>query len=176
MRIFRTLLLTLTFGCWNTPEDDADQELGNTWQNDSAAVGTPSDPFSGGNDNSDDQQRAPCTSPPFIEHDELDSAQPSNADVLIVAYVFTGDRCEADVELVDLHYRQETATEWSIVTMTRGQELNEWRGVIPTSDLNSAKIYYYIRAVDNLGQEQIDPDNADTSLLSAYYFGVSTTR
>ena len=75
---------------------------------------------------------------------------------------------------VDLHYRQETATDWNKVTMTRGQEEGEWRGLISADALSSAKIYYYIRAVDKAGQEQIDPEDADTALLKAYFFGVST--
>ena len=115
-----------------------------------------------------------CTDPPLIDHDEISSAQPSNADVQIVAYVYADDGCEVDIMTVDLHYRQETATDWNKVTMTRGQEEDEWRGLITADALSSAKIYYYIRAVDKAGQEQIDPEDADTALLKAYFFGVST--
>ena len=116
-----------------------------------------------------------CTSPPLIDHDEIDEAQPSNADVQILAYVYADEGCEVDIMTVDLHYRQETATEWNKVTMTRGQEPEQWRGMISADALSSAKIYYYIRAVDKAGQEQVDPEDADTALLKAYYFGVSTS-
>ncbi len=115
-----------------------------------------------------------CTDPPLIDHDEISEAQPSNADVQIIAYVYADDGCEVDIMTVDLHYRQETATDWNKITMTRGQEEDEWRGLISADALSSAKIYYYIRAVDKAGQEQIDPEDADTALLKAYYFGVST--
>jgi len=116
-----------------------------------------------------------CTSPPLIDHDEIDEAQGSNADVQILAYVYTDEGCEVDIMTVDLHYRQETAVEWNKVTMTRGQEEDQWRGMISADALSSAKIYYYIRAVDKAGQEQVDPEDADTAILKAYYFGVSTS-
>ena len=116
-----------------------------------------------------------CTDPPLIDHDEISTAQPKNADVQIVAYVYADDGCEVDIMTVDLHYRQETATDWNKVTMTRGQEEDEWRGLISADALSSAKIYYYIRAVDKAGQEQVDPEDADTALLKAYFFGVSTS-
>ena len=116
-----------------------------------------------------------CTSPPLIDHDEIDDAQPSDADVQIIAYVYADEGCEVDIMTVDLHYRQETATEWNKITMTPGQETDEWRGRISAEELSSAKIYYYIRAIDKAGQEQIDPEDADTALLKAYYFGVSTS-
>ena len=125
----------------------------------------------GGEENALDE----CTAPPMIDHDEIGEAQPSNADVQILAYVYADDGCEVDIMTVDLHYRQETATEWNKVTMTRGQEPDQWRGMIGAESLSSAKIYYYIRAVDKAGQEQVDPEDADTSLLKAYYFGVSTS-
>ena len=115
-----------------------------------------------------------CTAPPMIDHDEISEAQPSNADVQIVAYVYADDGCEVDIMTVDLHYRQETATDWNKVTMTPGQEEDEWQGLIRADALSSAKIYYYIRAVDKAGQEQIQPEDADTALLKAYFFGVST--
>ena len=124
----------------------------------------------GGEENALDE----CSAPPLIDHDEIDDAQPSNADVQIIAYVYADDGCEVDIMTVDLHYRQETATEWNKITMIPGQETDEWRGRISAEELNSAKIYYYIRAIDKAGQEQIDPEDADTALLKAYYFGVST--
>ena len=125
----------------------------------------------GGEENALDE----CSAPPLIDHDEIDDAQPSNADVQIIAYVYADDGCEVDIMTVDLHYRQETATEWNKITMIPGQETDEWRGRISAEELNSAKIYYYIRAIDKAGQEQIDPEDADTALLKAYYFGVSTS-
>ncbi len=125
----------------------------------------------GGEENALDE----CTSPPLIDHDEIDDAQPSNADVQIIAYVYADEGCEVDIMTVDLHYRQETATEWNKITMIPGQETDEWRGRISAEELNSAKIYYYIRAIDKAGQEQVEPEGADTALLKAYYFGVSTS-
>jgi len=115
-----------------------------------------------------------CIDPPIIAHDEIDDAQPSDADVQILAYVFADDGCEVDIMTVDLLYRQETATDWNKVTMTRGQEEDEWRGMIGADALNSAKIYYYLRAVDKAGQESMLPEDADSSLLQAFSFGVST--
>jgi hypothetical protein len=116
-----------------------------------------------------------CTDPPIIDHDEIDDAQQSNADVQILAYVYTDDGCEVEIMTVELHYRQETATEWNKITMTRGQEADEWKANILAQELNSAKIFYYLRAVDKAGQVSILPEDADTSLMRAFYFGVSTS-
>ena len=38
-----------------------------------------------------------CTAPPLIDHDEISEAQPSNADVQIIAYVYADDGCEVDI-------------------------------------------------------------------------------
>ena len=115
-----------------------------------------------------------CTAPPVIGHEEIDDAQPSNADVQILAYVYADEGCEVEIMTVDLFYRQETATDWNKVTMTRGQEEDEWRGMIGADALSSAKIYYYLRAVDKAGQESVLPEDADSALLKAFSFGVST--
>ena len=150
MKLFFFVLgLSLTLGCADEPV---------------ASVVT------GGEENSLDE----CTSPPLIDHDEIDTAQSSDADVQILAYVYADEGCEVDIMTVDLHYRQETATEWNKITMTRGQEPEQWKGIIGSSALTAAKIYYYIRAVDKAGQEQVDPEDADDGLLNAYFFGVET--
>lgn len=115
-----------------------------------------------------------CTAPPVIAHDEIDNGQPADADVQILAYVFADDGCEVEIMTVDLMYRQETASSWNKVTMTRGQEIDEWRGMIGSDSLTSAKIYYYLRAVDKAGQESFLPDDAEASLSNAFSFGVST--
>ena len=112
-----------------------------------------------------------CTAPPEIAHDEIDDAQPSDADVQILAYVYADDGCEVEIMTVDLLYRPETATDYNKVTMTRGQSADEWRGMIGSDALNSAKIYYYLRAVDKAGQESFLPEDAD--LLNEFSFGVS---
>ena len=167
------LMTIFTLGCGNTKEDDDDDDWGAQagWRNDTG----PSNSLGGGNANGPGGTTPDaCTSPPLIDHDEIDSAQPSMADVLITAYVYGDAECDVDITTVHLHYRQETATEWNRVTMTRGQDLHEWRGMIAAYELTAAKIYYYIRAVDEAGQEQIDPEGADDGLLNAYYFGVST--
>jgi len=124
----------------------------------------------GGEENALDE----CTDPPVVDHDEISGSQPSNADVQILAYVYADGGCEVDIMTVDLHYRQETATEYNKVTMTRGQEPDQWRGMIGAESLTSAKIYYYIRAVDKAGQERVEPEDADTNLQKPYFFGVST--
>lgn len=124
----------------------------------------------GGEENALDE----CTAPPVVDHDEIDQ-QTSNADVQILAYVYADGGCEVDIMTVDLHYRQETATEYNKITMTRGQEPDQWRGMIGADSLTSANIFYYIRAVDKAGQERVEPEDADSSLLKAYSFGVSTS-
>ena len=174
------LMALFSIGCWNTPEDDDDDDWGEGagWRNDTGNGAHHSDPFGDGESDGSGDQTEPideCTSPPLIDHDEIDSAQPSNADVQIIAYVYPANGCEAEITTVDLYFRQETATDWNRVTMTPGLEPDEWRGLISAYSLSSAKIYYYIRAEDTQGQETVEPEDADTALLKAYYFGVSTS-
>lgn len=114
-----------------------------------------------------------CTEAPIIEHDEIRDAQPSSADVLIVAHVYVGAGCE-DNPTVNLFFRPETVSEWDSIIMTRGQEEHRWRGIIGAHLLNSAKIYYYVRAVDEEGRETVLPEGADTAFLDAFSFGIST--
>ena len=171
---FIVLMLSLILvGCVekDSSERDHSSDDGADWD------GSTEEPWGGGGSDHETGAEAPssaeCTEPPVIIHDEL-PVQPYNVDVQILAYVFMADACEVGIMTVDLFYRQETATDWNKVTMTPGEEEDVWQAMIGADSLASAKIYYYLRAVDNAGQESILPEDADSSLLQAFSFGVST--
>ena len=77
---------------------------------------------------------------------------------------------------IKLFYQQSTAgsESWEDVSMTPGQNPDEWQGMIPSYALGSAYMRYYVVASDTAGNVTVEPEGADTDTLKASTFNVAT--
>ena len=108
---------------------------------------------------------------PIVEHDELTGSQSVTADVLITALVSD----ESGVLTVALRYRQETSSEWIETSMTLTDAVSgSFRGIIPSGHIGSAKMRYYIYAVDKASNETYEPEGAHDEPFTAWSFNVTT--
>ena len=118
-----------------------------------------------------------CNEAPEVDLEEVDGAQPKSADVIVSSYVYLDEECETITLVgIKLYYQQSTAgsDSWEEVSMTPGQNMDEWRGTIPSYALGSAYMHYYVMASDSAGNITVVPDGADTDTLKASTFNVST--
>jgi hypothetical protein len=125
----------------------------------------------------DPVQAEKCEDPPEVDLEEVEGSQVSSADVVVSTYVYLDEECE-NVSLVGvkLYYQQSTAgsESWDETSMVPGQNLDEWRGTIPSFALGSAYMRYFVAASDSAGHVTVVPEGADTDTLKANYFNIST--
>ena len=125
----------------------------------------------------ENNELANCNEPPEVDLEEVEGSQPKGSDVVVSSYVYLDEECPT-VTLVGikLFFQQSTAGSDSLeeVSMTRGSNLDEWRGTIPSRSLGSAYMRYYVKAFDSAGNEAVVPTGADTDTLKASTFNVAT--
>jgi len=101
---------------------------------------------------------------PTIVHQRLTAGQPFAEPVALEAVVTDA----SGVQLVEVVYRQETASEWKSVEMTSDGE--SYSAEIPGADVGSGGMYYYLRAVDELDNAGCLPEECEAD---PYRFGVT---
>ena len=96
---------------------------------------------------------------PIIVHDEVDSPQWADDDVLIEALILDED---GTVLIGQLFYRRQTSPDFDSTGMIAAPDAGEdmYRGKIKVSDLGSAGMHYYFKAVDNANNESVFPQAA----------------
>ena len=117
-----------------------------------------------------------CTDEPEVDLEEVDGSQPKGSDVMVSSYVYLDEECPTITLVgIKLYYQQSTAgsESWEDVSMTPGQNPDEWRGTIPSYALGSAYMRYYVMASDSAGNVTVEPDGADTDTLKASTFNVA---
>lgn len=96
---------------------------------------------------------------PVIVHDEIESPQWADEDVIIEALIVDED---GSVLIGQLFYRRQTSPDWNSTGMIAAADAGDdmYRGKIKSSDLGSAGMHYYFKAVDNANNESVYPDAA----------------
>ena len=118
-----------------------------------------------------------CTDAPEVDLEEVQGSQPKGADVMVSSYVYLDEECPTITLVgIKLFYQQSTAgsESWEDVSMTPGQNPDEWQGMIPSYALGSAYMRYYVVASDTAGNVTVEPEGADTDTLKASTFNVAT--
>ncbi len=92
---------------------------------------------------------------PTIEHEEFTTPQPASQYVSIIATI-TDD---SDILLVSLYYKTQVSTYFLPIGMNY-QSNDQYIGSIPSADLGSAGMHYYIEAVDIYGNIGLLPSGA----------------
>jgi hypothetical protein len=108
---------------------------------------------------------------PVIEHEPIDESKPGGVAVQITAEVWDE---ESDVLQVELYYVQAVSIDWQTENMSFDASSGQYRATIPATQVGSAEMRYYIKAIDEAFNETVDPTDADVDRFEAYIFGVST--
>jgi len=108
---------------------------------------------------------------PVIEHEQIDESKPGGVAVQITAEVWDE---EGEVLQVELYYAQSVSTDWQTENMSFDASNSQYRATIPATQVGSAEMRYYIKAIDQAFNETVDPIDADVDRFEAYTFGVST--
>jgi hypothetical protein len=81
---------------------------------------------------------------------------------------------ESDVLQVELYYAQAVSIDWQTENMSFDASSGQYRATIPATQVGSAEMLYYIKAIDEAFNESVDPTDADEDRFEAYIFGVFT--
>jgi hypothetical protein len=93
---------------------------------------------------------------PTITHEAIAEPQPFGQDVLIEASVAD----PSGVVSVEVAYQQETAVLWTSRTLVSvSDEL--YQGTIPSADIGSAQMRYFVQAWDDLDNAACSPDDCE---------------
>lgn len=92
---------------------------------------------------------------PEITHEPIDSAQPINQDVQIVATVVDD---LSGIDAVVVFYKRPEVAEWKSNALEETDaDSGGWGGVIPAADITGGNIVYYLQAIDTAGNENFAP-------------------
>ena len=92
---------------------------------------------------------------PVIEHEEFTAPQSASQNVTITATITDDDA----IFLAQIHYRTQVST-YFFTTSLNPQSLTDYVGSIPSEDLGSGGMHYYIEAVDTSGNIAVLPEGA----------------
>ena len=98
---------------------------------------------------------------PIVAHEPIDSAQPINQDVAMVATVTD---VLSGIDSVIVHYKRPEEAEWKSNDLAESDAgEGAWSGVIPGVDVTGGNIVYYLEAFDTAGNAGYSPVDGEST-------------
>lgn len=107
------------------------------------------------------------TVPPVIVHNPINDAQVCGLDVAVTATVTDAGGAPAVIEVV---YSREDSVAWTARSFLPGGSADAWAATIPGDDVQSGGMWYYLRAIDDSGNESQMPEDGESD---AYHFRIN---